>query len=83
MRRLLRHLTWGEFFNSLEEMAAEVLLFGSRGADDHRVLTGERKLLTGEHIKFGGAAWLLYGLFCQVSFFPPLFSQASPRRHMR
>lgn len=39
--------------------------------DDHRVLTGERKVAHWGALNIGGAAWLQRGLFCPVSFFPP------------
>jgi hypothetical protein len=41
---------------------------------------GARVAHWGAH-KFGGAAWLLYGLFYLVWFFPPLSSQGSLRPH--
>lgn len=41
--------------------------------DDHRVLTGGRRVAHWGAHHIGGAAWLQVGLFCQVSFFPPWF----------
>jgi hypothetical protein len=43
------------------------------GADDHDVLGRGALVAQWGAQKFGGAAWLLWGLFCPVLFFPPLF----------